>query len=316
MVQLQILYGILHHYHDVTAMALERCLHENRIILPTTDVARAEILGDPLFGTLKHLRVETENGITVYASGQACVIDLMSPLNTPEGRQSFLQNLVVVFPPHWKTIVNPVQRLFALHSTLQFVGGNIRDEFEEQVMAITFLKPEAKVLELGSNIGRNTLTIAACLADQNNLVTMECDPKSYAVLVQNRDLNHYTFRTENSALSYQKLIQKGWDTIPSEEVLPGYVPVSTITFEALESKYNIQFDTMVVDCEGALYYILKDRPSILQNMTMLIMENDYHNIEHKNYIDALMRSHGLSCIYSKSGGWGACVRNFYEVWAK
>lgn len=307
MVRLQILYGVLHHYRDVTDLALATCQQGDMLVLPVTDAERAHIFGDPLVGTLKHLRVETTQGIAIYASGQVATIDLDS-LDRPP----------VV--PEWKAIfsslTNPIQKLNLLHSKLNFVGGNIREEFEEQVMAVSFLKPEAKVLELGSNIGRNTLTIAACLSDPNNLVTMECDPKSYALLLQNRDLNGYPFRAENSALSYQKLIQKGWDTIPSDVVLPGFTPVKTITFEDLEAKFNIQFDTMVVDCEGALYYILKDRPSILQNMTMLIMENDYRHLEHKTFIDDLMKSHGLSCCFSKGGGWGACVKNFYEVWSK
>jgi hypothetical protein len=35
------------------------------------------------------------------------------------------------------------------------------------------------------------------------------------------------------------------------------------------------FDTLVLDCEGAFYYILQDTPEILEGIKLLIMENDY-----------------------------------------
>ena len=49
----------------------------------------------------------------------------------------------------------------------------------------------------------------------------------------------------------RKLIQKGWDTIESDVLLDGYTNVNTITLDQLYSKYNIMFDTLVLDCEGA-----------------------------------------------------------------
>jgi hypothetical protein len=67
--------------------------------------------------------------------------------------------------------------------------------------------------------------------------------------------------------------------------MDGFSWVSTITLEQLKSKYNIEFDTLVLDCEGAFYYILMDMPEILNNINLIIMENDYWDISKKNYID-------------------------------
>jgi len=80
----------------------------------------------------------------------------------------------------------------------------------------------------------------------------------------------------------RKLIQKEWDTIVSDELLDGYKPVKTITFEELHEKCNIKFDTLVLDCEGAFYYILMDMPELLKNVQMIIMENDYWELEKRN----------------------------------
>lgn len=304
---LQILYGIPNRYSDVTRIALDRCVNQNQLTIPSGDCDRAKIFGDPVSGILKHIVVKTDKE-TIYDHTQTCVIDISS-MDLDSIRQELANRRKL-------SGSDPYYTLSLIHSELNFVGGSLRDEYPEQIMAVSYIKPEAKVLELGSNIGRNTLIIATLLENQQNFVTMECDPDSFNVLLQNRQLNNYTFHADNSALSYQKLIQRGWDTIPSEVLLDGYKPVKTTTFEELEAKYNIQFDTMVVDCEGALFYILKDRPSILDNIKLIIMENDYHNIMHKNYIDDLMRTKGFLCVYTKAGGWGPCYNNFFEVWSK
>jgi hypothetical protein len=102
----------------------------------------------------------------------------------------------------------------------------------------------------------------------------------------------------------------------SNDLLPGYKWVNTITWKDLYKKYNIQFDTLVLDCEGAFYYILMDMPEILDNINLIIMENDYHNIEHKKYIDNLLKTNNFYVDYVESGGWGPCYGIFFEVWKK
>ena len=124
------------------------------------------------------------------------------------------------------------------------------------------------------------------------------------------------FHIEHAALSSRKLIQKGWDTIPSEVLQEGYQWVNTITLDALRNKYNIDFDTLVLDCEGAFYYILTDIPDILNNIKLIIMENDYHDITHKNYIDTILKQNGFYVEYSEPGGWGPCSERFFEVWKR
>jgi len=123
------------------------------------------------------------------------------------------------------------------------------------------------------------------LKNNNNFVTMECDSDIAGILQYNRDINKMNFHIESAALSKRKLIQKGWNTICSDEVLEGYKSVNIISYEEIMRKYNIQFDTLILDWEGAFYYILMDMPEILNNVKLIIMENDYRDIKHKEYVD-------------------------------
>jgi len=183
-------------------------------------------------------------------------------------------------------------------------------------MAVRYLNGNEKVLEIGGNIGRNSLVIASILENDANFVTLESDKSISKQLKENRDLNNFGFHIENAALSNRKLIQRGWNTKPSDILEKGYKWVNTITFNELKEKYNIVFDTLVLDCEGAFYYILLDTPEILDNINLIIMENDYLDISHKEYVDNVLIKNKFYRDYVQTGGWGPCYNNFFEVWKK
>uniref|UniRef100_A0A6C0HAF4 Methyltransferase FkbM domain-containing protein n=1 Tax=viral metagenome TaxID=1070528 RepID=A0A6C0HAF4_9ZZZZ len=209
-------------------------------------------------------------------------------------------------------------KLSQIQNSLKLEFGTFMDEYPEQMMAIRYLTGNEKVLEIGGNIGRNSLVIASILNNHNNnnFVTLESDPEVARQLLQNKNTNNLNFFVENSALSKRNLIQKSWETIVSDVLLDGYKKVNIINFEQLEEKYNINFDTLILDCEGAFYYILQDMPEILNNIKLIIMENDYLDESHKKYIDHVLREKGFIIDYIEGDGWGHFANNFYEVWKK
>ena len=310
----QVLYGVENKYQDVTAVVAHLADDNKMFHIPAGDVDRSYLFGDPALNILKHIKVSlgTQHLERLVPSTQSLILDL---------KDVDLSAFTYVAPladlrTQLAGVTEARAKLDLIHKTLKFVGGNIRDEYPEQLMAASWIGPQARVLELGSNIGRNTLTIASLLADETQLVTMECDPVSCKMLEINRRLNGMQFGVEAAALSYRKLIQQGWNTIPSDEVLPGYKAVECLTFQQVEAKYNTIFDTLVVDCEGALYWILMDYPDLFKNINLLIQENDYSSIEHKQKVDELASAAGLHRVYSEAGGFGPCYGNFYEVWVR
>lgn len=288
-------YGFNNNFINITDKVMRYCFKDNIIYIPSGDNKRAEFFGDPLIGTLKEIKIEDQ----IYKDDEEIKINIIK----------LLWELKIKF------ISNSIEKLNILHNFIHLDFGNIKDEYNEQLMSIQFINKNSKVLEIGGNIGRNSCIIASILKDDSNLVVMECNSKHATELEQNRNNNGFKFHIEDKALSKRKLIYKGWETIPSNIIFEDYKEAKTITFDELIKKYG-NFDTLVLDCEGAFYYILMDEPNILNTINLIIMENDYTNIEHKNYIDNILKEKNFSLIYNKEGPWGPCSNCFYQVFKK
>ena len=294
-------YGTIEKSLDVTNLCFTQLVKNNVITIPAGDVNRARLFTDPLCGVLKKVFISRDdNTVSCYDDTLNIVIDV--------------SNTSIVFT----TSINIDNKLSDIHSRLKIKYGNLNEELPEQKMVVRYLNGNEKVLEIGGNIGRNSLVISSILANNNNtqLVILESDEGIAAQLTENRDLNKMSFQIEGSALSKRKLIQAGWDTIASDTLLPGFKNVKIISWTELQSKYKIEFDTLVLDCEGAFYYILMDMPEILKNIKLIIMENDYNNILHKNYVDDVLKTNEFYVDYVESGGWGPCYAKFFEVWKR
>ena len=293
---------------DVTEICYNKLLNRNNniITIPSGEENRAHYFSDPVYGTLKKIFIILDDSTTMkYDYTNVININILTNIITTPN----------IITPETTNIINT--KINDLHSKLSIHHGSFEDELPEQGMVVIYLTGNEKVLEIGGNIGRNSLIIGSILeSNTNNFVVLESDNTIADLLTHNRDLNNMTFHIERSALSKRKLIQKDWITIPSDDLLPDYKHVNTISWNDLNNKYNIAFDTLVLDCEGAFYYILMDMPEILNNISLIIMENDYFDIAHKNYIDTVLTDNNFYVDFVQSGGWGPCFNNFFEVWKK
>jgi FkbM family methyltransferase len=307
---LHFFYGIKSNMIDVTEKCIKNCVKKNIVYIPSGDHSRAKIFSDPIYGVLKSFYVlDVKGDLNEYNDSKNVYIDL----NT---------NVVYInndIPDYIKEIYpNYPEKLFDIRKNLKLDFGSFNDEYPEQLMSIRYLTGKEKVLEIGGNIGRNSLVISTILNKNNNnqFVSLESDSNIANQLIHNRDINNLQFFVESSALSKRKLIQRGWDTIASDVVLNGYKEVNIISWNELKAKYNIDFDTLVLDCEGAFYYILMDMPEILTNIKLIMMENDYHEYSKKQFVDDILIANGFVCDYTESGGWGPCQHKFFETWKK
>lgn len=311
--RIKIFYGIINNKIDVTDVCLKSLMRKSIVCIPSKDTNRDDFFPDPIFGIVKQVYIEYINEsnqkITTSVDQTKCVyIDLRS-------ENIGLYDIYTV-PDDIYTQYHYVENnLKQLHQQLKLDYGTFDEEYPEQIMAQLFIKPESVVLEIGTNIARNTMIIASILSDQTNLVTLESDQETAIQAIHNRDKNNMKFHIEPSALSVRPLIQNRWDTIVSSVVLPGYKKVQTITLEELRKKYPINFDTLVLDCEGAFYYILLDMPDILTNINTIIVENDYQVREHYEYVKNKLTEARFESVYTRRGGLSkhVCRENFFEV---
>ena len=297
----KILYGSDNTYIDITSDVFHKCsgLNENNyftLSIPHQDLTRAELFSDPLPGVLKNIQIYKDNLLWK-------ILEHDQSLDIP----------IFTFIPRSCSIANNM--LCNIHNSLKFDFGLLIHELPEQLMLCKFLPKKAKVLEIGSNIGRSSLVIASILDDDTQFVTIESSDDSVNCLRINRDANNKHFHIVNAALSLQPLYQVKWicSTIETDDS----TPVKTISLDELYQQYPIPFDTLVVDCEGSFYYMLKDFPSILDGINLFIVENDYDTADKKQYVDDILNQKNFRCVYRETiNHTGPCDYCFYEVWQR
>ena len=285
-------------FNNVTDQCFNQLTHNNILIIPASNDGRISLFGNISPDNIHHIGIKTNDKLFLLDNSSKIIIQVDKKILYDINEQ-YIDNIVD-----------------SIHSLLSINYGLLNDKLSNQKMSVMFLSGNEKVLEIGGNIGRNSLIISSILSDSSNLVSLESSHSIYKQFVENRDTNRHKFHIENSALSKRRLIQRGWDTIPSEELWSGWEWVTTITYDELQNKYNIVFDTLVLDCEGAFFYILEDFPEILYNINLIIMENDYQDINQKRYIDTVLENNNFYPIYREAGGWGYCFNNFFEVWKR
>jgi FkbM family methyltransferase len=303
---MKIFYGLNENRIDITSYCLKKLMIKNIIVIPNNDNNRAFYFGDPIFGKKKFIIIELNCKNYCISENFTIKINLN-------------KNLIEFIDEN-----ENLNKLKEIHNSLIINYGSLGDELPEQLLFLKYIKGNEKVLEIGGNIGRNSLIISKLLKDSTNLLVLESDLEISKKLQENKELNNLNFKIENSALSKNRLIQKEWNTYPFEnnqEIPSGFKLVKTISYLDLKNKYVDFFseqsvDTLVLDCEGAFYNILNDFPEILDGVKLIIMENDYLNINHKNYVDKVLEENKFTLDYFQAGGWGPCINNFYEVWKR
>ncbi len=306
-------YGYDENYIDVTDK-IAYFIQNKYLYIPSYEKNRSLIFGKPFINKILNLKIVFDNNdILILKEDQSYQCELT------DEKINYFKNLCkfdikIDITPN--LFVDKIQNKSKLNKRYESDSWN--EEYPEQILSAAFIPKEAKVLELGSNIGRVSLIISNKLEDSSNLVTLETDFDNYLILEKNRIENNFKFHSINAALSKRRLIQKGWNTYPSEIDVPGFTSVPTITLDEIINKYNINFDTLMCDCEGALYYILIDFPELLNNLNLIIIENDFLNANEKIFVDEKFKEKGFNVIYSMGGGLDhhPCKNNFFEVWKK
>ena len=324
---MKILYGYdNNNYIDITADVFKKCLKDDGIRIPSGDGNRCDIIGyDPYPNILKHIMiVDHNNNAYLYTATKDIYIAIKSisqQLKEDTNPKIWWENV-------GKLIKDPVLRLNELQKRFNlpiYEHGGFESEYPEQLMIMRYVNENDKVLEIGGQVGRTSHIIQTIVNNPKHHVIMECDPKTAQKLRTNLNFNTYTNAIiETAGLSHVKLYMTGGGVDAPRhfegDIPPSAVEIPTITYANLCKKYDIDFDVLVADCEGSLYYIFKEDPDMLNNIHTVIMENDYHELAHKQAVDSILTSKGFKVVYKERGvpwaSWSPCYEYFYEVWKK
>jgi len=154
------------------------------------------------------------------------------------------------------------------------------DEVPERLSAFYFVEPTDYVLEIGGNVGGVSLVIAEKLNDSSKqLVVLEPGYEDFAKLNENMKQYKKQFQVFHGPIVAEGQHIKCERKNRNEYVVcteVSYPMDNNITFTQLEQKFQIQFDTLVIDCEGCYTKLLRQglESGTMKNIRKIIIEWD------------------------------------------
>lgn len=288
---MKILYG----HGDVWIECTNKFLINEHYIVPANDSNRYAVVGvDPCPGIYKDIIiVKNDNSretLSKYKSYRIILKDsgvTISIWSLKDTLDKYLGD----------EIYNKLEKL---KSNIQYPPDTFNDELPEQAMIFTYLSPDAKVLEIGGNIGRSTAIIGKILeSGTGEAYVLETLKDPYNKNKNMCEKNGFKCTVINTALSDHSLVQRNWLT--AIEGSPGtntWEKIPTITYEDLKSQMGYEPTTLVLDCEGASTDILKSYPELIESVDTVIIENDFRDKNDAEYVDNLFNKNGLTKMVS------------------
>lgn len=128
-------------------------------------------------------------------------------------------------------------------------------ERQEKLLINKYLRENDIILELGGNVGVISNLINRKLKIKTNHIVFEPNPALIKYLRENKDLNDSKYVVVNGVISNQKNIE----FYISENILSSSSKIITnkkinpksYSINEIEKKYDIKFNTLVMDIEGA-----------------------------------------------------------------
>ena len=145
-------------------------------------------------------------------------------------------------------------------------------EVQEQHDANLYIKPDDKVLELGARWGGISITINKILKNKKDHVAVEPESIVWDALEKNRDRHYCEFKICKGAISNKPLKMndggyQGFGNYTSH-VVDGDVNLFKI------SDFDIDFNVLVVDCEGALQNFYDENKEFFKQLRLILFERD------------------------------------------
>lgn len=160
----------------------------------------------------------------------------------------------------------------------KFRGRFAQDDYENEVKLYLkkYLPKEASVLELGACIGVVSCFTNKLLSNPNNHVVVEANPRLIEPLVKNKEHNSCGFKIDNCIVSnlsevefyIHDLIVGG----SAKRKTAHKIKVKGKNIEDLEKQHGVDFDTLIMDIEGAELVFFRENKEYLKDIKLIFLE--------------------------------------------
>lgn len=187
------------------------------------------------------------------------------------------------------------------------VINNKQLERMEQTLADKYIKGDSKILELGARYGTVSCVANNKIDDPTQHLVVEPDLTILESLRNNRDSHNSFFHIYDGAISNKDLYLKydGYGTMAVEN---GDDKINSKTLNEILSIYDIQFNTLIVDCEGCFPNFVRENQEFVKNIRLILLEKDQNMPEDYIYTDKFLIENGFTLVEN--------IQNFYQVWQK
>ncbi|WP_405208866.1 FkbM family methyltransferase [Aquimarina sp. LLG6339-5] len=156
----------------------------------------------------------------------------------------------------------------------RFVFNNY--ETEEAEYLSKYLPPDATVIELGGCLGFVSCLTNKILKDKRKHIVLEANPNLMPWINKNKVDNNCFFTVENAVISKEQEIQFYiHDLIVGGSIkrkTGNHVNIPGITFDSLQEKYNLTFDTLIMDIEGGELDLFRSQKLEIEKFKMIFFE--------------------------------------------
>jgi FkbM family methyltransferase len=183
-------------------------------------------------------------------------------------------------------LTNNVNKEFININDIDFFDENnnkidLKNYETQERIDIKYIPKDACVLEIGARHGTVSVAINRHLENPYLHVAIECDKKIISSLIKNRNSANAKFTIINKPLSKTPLYFKE-DGVGSMTILNGEEKnkLDTMTYQELKDITGLNFNVLVVDCEGCICKIIEEFPEIIDGIKMILIEKDQNHCDY------------------------------------
>jgi FkbM family methyltransferase len=178
-------------------------------------------------------------------------------------------------------------------------------EREEQLHVLQYVPADATVLELGARYGTVSCVVSSVLNEPTHHVAVEPDVTVRTSLQHNRQTHDGKFAIYDGVVSRFPvyIMRDGYCTRVCTSGKAS-CQAKNMSYDDLEKTYNMKFDCIVADMEGAFLTFLQENQSKLAGINSVLFESD--GACDYNEVKRILKDSGLTEILS----------GFHSVWKR